>query len=227
MFFRKNKFVKYVAELNETAQKFYPHLSFGIAEFEPVKGISESLVLVEKSTGMKRECDLLYRSTTTLPRVIVLNNATKTRIKNSINQFIVTIIENEIKEKLIETCGRDIADHFPANQCVSESAEIGYYNKTNMYSLSLDNIDFKRAVIYLNSIEGKVEYFDEYKKYVFDEFRRYAKGDVTTDEPRISIELYENWEARHIESEKGKLHEEEMLKKATGIDKYLAEVNKK
>lgn len=60
----------------------------------------------------------------------------------------------------------------------------------------INNIDLKRALLYLKKLEGK-EYYKLYEEYIFDRFH-YIAGELSLDEPKANvIPSYEKWVNEH------------------------------
>lgn len=97
--------------------------------------------------------------------------------------------------------------------------------------------DFKRAMLYLQALTAEgLFYLDEYKKYIFHEFKleseskaqkfeRTAKTPITADEPAARYDNYSRWLISYQKILDNIAREKEIASKVENLDKLLEEVN--
>lgn len=108
-------------------------------------------------------------------------------------------------------------------------------NTRNEYVRSYMLSDFKRAMLYLQALTAEgLFYLDEYKKYIFREFKgerseaqkcKSAKISITADEPTARYDHYSKWLIRYQKTLDNMAREKEIESKVENLDKLLEEVN--
>lgn len=96
----------------------------------------------------------------------------------------------------------------------------------------LENIDFTRTVIYFNSLtKHEVKYFDEYKEYVYEQFRKSARTAelpvITESQPTATYQMYSTWIVQYLADLEEREKERNLIAHANDLAKYLDEVNAK
>lgn len=96
--------------------------------------------------------------------------------------------------------------------------------------------DFKRAMLYLQALTAEgLFYLDEYKKYIFKEFRderqfiyqkyEMTKTLITANEPTARYDHYSRWLISYQKTLDNMAREKEIESKVENLDKLLEEVN--
>lgn len=109
-------------------------------------------------------------------------------------------------------------------------------NGSDEYIRSYILSDFKRAMLYLQALTAEgLFYLDEYKKYIFKEFRweseseaqKYerVKTPITADEPKTRYDNYNKWLIDYQKTLENMVHEKEIASKVENLNKLLEEVN--
>lgn len=96
----------------------------------------------------------------------------------------------------------------------------------------LENIDFTRTIIYFNSLtKNEVKYFDEYKEYVYEQFRKSARtvelSFITRSHPTATYQMYSTWLVQYLADLEKLEKERDLIAQTNDLEKYLDEVNAK